>query len=119
MNDEHAIHELLTEIGNLLGCGDTCAARLYDRLKIIRRAIADVIDSRKDAEYRDAVTQAYNDLKREGADSDAICADLLFRLNQIDRGDFRRLEAKSAAEIIDECMNANRRRMLSKRREGF
>lgn len=37
--DAKAVHELLTEIEEILGCGASCAVALYDRLKVARRAV--------------------------------------------------------------------------------
>lgn len=41
--DARAVNELVTEIENCLGCGNTCAVELYDRLKVVRRAVVGVI----------------------------------------------------------------------------
>ncbi len=41
--DVLAIGELLLEIECLLGCGNTCATSLYDRLKVVRRATRDLV----------------------------------------------------------------------------
>jgi Replicative DNA helicase len=52
-----------------------------------------------------AVAAAYGDLVDDGADSDAICSDLVARLSQIERGDLRHLEALTAREILKECLD--------------
>ena len=41
--DARAIKELLAEIEDCFGCGDTCAVGLYDRLKVIKRAMVDLV----------------------------------------------------------------------------
>lgn len=43
--DAKAVNELVAEIEGLLGCGNTCAVELYDRLKVIRRAVVDMRDN--------------------------------------------------------------------------
>lgn len=41
--DAKWFHVLVTEIEELLNCDYTCAVLLYDRLKVIRRAIAGMV----------------------------------------------------------------------------
>lgn len=59
-----------------------------------------------------AVAGAYCELFRDGADSGAVCTDLIARLNQIDRDDWQRREALTAREILRECLDPGKRAAL-------
>lgn len=44
--DAVVVDELMTEIEDCLGCGNICAIGLYDRLKVIRRAVVGMVGQR-------------------------------------------------------------------------
>lgn len=51
-----------------------------------------------------AIAQAYGDLVQDGTNFGPVCADLMARLKQIERGDLHKREALTSAEIIRECL---------------